>query len=257
MAITTKMTSMTPVRERMKKEITLVSGGYSSPLTFPAGKITVYPWDNVIDDYLYGRARTGSKDTVLFDLIPKVCNLNGCSVDQFVVGDVNTVLLTSRAMLRDSVVKVDATCPACNTKFVQSLNVPDQLEKVGEKSEGYPGFDVVTLPVCQDVLKIRPLTIGDEKSILNRTDLRVSDRVAHIMAGIVSINETRPDTPEELVIWLAALHPKDFTFLEQSQDKIIPRLSDVVTIGCESESCNHSFKVQLNLDLDFFRPEFS
>ena len=80
MALNTNLKDRTPRRDKFARKIKLLSGGYSCPEAFPEGMITVYPWDYQIDTWLQNARRGVGMDneTVLFQLVEKVCNLNGC-----------------------------------------------------------------------------------------------------------------------------------------------------------------------------------
>src|SRR5271157_5163859 len=150
MAFQSKLKSLQPRRMQFQKRVKLLSGGYIKPDAFPNGEITVFPWDMNVDDWLAERIRKGVRDTVLFDLCAHLCDLNGCPLDSFIVGDVNTVLLVARAIRYDSVVQYEAVCPKCQHTTTESIRVPDELGRVGEKTLEYPGFDTITLSDCGD-----------------------------------------------------------------------------------------------------------
>lgn len=263
MAIKTNLKSFESSRNKFKQEITLLSHGYASPKSFPDGVITVYPWDSSIDDWLVKRGRKGDKKMLMFELLKQVCDLNGCPLDSFILGDVNTVLLVSRAIANENVIVYDAVCPYCRASTKERLKIPDQLVKVGEKSSDYAGYDDVTLPLSSDAVRIRPLTVADEKILINRTPEeqdKVSDRVAHILAPILAVSndikalETcKVDNLVEVLRWYEALHPKDKAYLEDSEDTLYPHLDQKLDHRCDA--CNKPFQFVLQLDQDFFRPE--
>jgi hypothetical protein len=99
MPIRTNLKSMTPRREAYKREITLLSRGYTDPVHWPEGKLTVYPWDSEIDEWMLENARKLSKEELIFNLLEKCCNLNGGKVADFVADEIYLVLLVSRARL--------------------------------------------------------------------------------------------------------------------------------------------------------------
>lgn len=251
MAIKSNLSSLAPARERFKREITLLSKGFSDP-AWAGGKLTVYPWDSSIDDYLLERSRK-KRDTIVFDLLPKLCNLNGGDVNNFVMSEVTTVLLISRSISRENKLILSLTCPECGHEFREEVIVPDQLEKVGEKDDKYPGWDLIKLP-CTDVVKVRPLLIKDELSITERTDRSVSDRIAHVVSAIIAINDTQPDDLSELLIWYKALPPKDAEYLEQQQNLLSPHLSTTITAICPKPQCKKEWSHTFPLDENFFRP---
>ena len=249
MAIKSNLPSLAPSRERFKREITLLSKGFSDP-AWAGGLITVYPWDSSTDDFLLERSKK-RRDTVIFDILPKLCNLNGGDVNNFVVSEVTTILLVARSIARENKLNLNLKCPECQHEWQDELIVPDQLEKVGEKPDSYPGWDLITLP-CTDVVKVRPLLIRDELAIMGRPDRSVSDRVAHTVTSIISINDSKPDDTQELLAWQRALPPKDADFLFKKLNLLTPHLSTQLSIDCPK--CQHEWKHIFPLDENFFRP---
>ena len=77
MGIQTNLKSLTPRREAYKREITLVSGGYYAPKSFPDGKVTVYPWDATVDSWFQERMRQPKREHALWEVTSKVANLGG------------------------------------------------------------------------------------------------------------------------------------------------------------------------------------
>jgi len=255
MAFQSKLTSLEPRRLRFQKRIKLLSGGYVKPDSFPNGEITVFPWDANIDDWLAERVRKGNRDMLLFDLCAQVCDLNGCPLDAFVIGDVNTVLLVSRSLRYNGIVEYECTCPNCRTTTVETITVPDELGRVGEKDTSYPGFDTLTLPECQDVLQVRPLQVKDESIILARepaSKALMTDRVMHILMPIVSINDGKPDAWEEATRWYNALSPSDAQYLEDRENELYPHLATEIPHLCDQ--CQKKFKHTLDFTAEFFRP---
>lgn len=248
------MKSLTPRRQAYSQKIHLLSGGFSSPTAFPNGEITVYPWDTSVDDWLAERLKKGNRNTLLFDLIPQVCDLNGCPIEQFVVGDVNTVLLVSRSIRYKNLIEYSHQCPHCRAEGEDKIKVPEELGKIGEKGEGYPGFDTITLPDCQDVVKIRPLLVKDELNINARDEASkklATDHVLHILFPIVEINGGKPDLIDDAVRWYGALSPNDMAFLEEQENVLYPHLDTEIPHNCDA--CGKSFKHTLDFNQDFFR----
>lgn len=256
MPIKTNLKSMVPRRQQYKKEITLLSHGYSNPTAWPDGKLTVYPWDNAIDQWLIDNIRKTNKQELVFGLLRHCCDLNGGNVDDFVADEINVVLLVSRALSTDGVVMYTSVCPYCGAKKNESLRVPDELEKVGEKTAEYKGVDTATLPMVADVVQLRPLLVRDEKLIINREDDKkkaVPDSELRTLMRVVTINDSKPDTLEELVTWFRALHAKDSKFLEDKGREITPHLNTNIPHRCDDADCQKTFTFPLTFDQEFFR----
>lgn len=254
MAFQSKMQSLAPRRQTFQRKIKLFSNGFSCPSAFPNGEITIYPWDNAIDEFISERVKKGNPDKLMFDLLKEVCNLNGCPPEQFVLSEVNLVLLISRSIRYDSIVEFSCVCPNCNAVQGEKIKVPEQLGKSGEKKDGYCGYDEIELPKCKDKVAIRPLLIRDDETISTRDDLSkhlFSNRTAYVLFPVVTINDGKPDSPTDLVTWYNALHPIDAAHLEEKENELTPHLDTNVRVQCNK--CTRQFIHTLDFTRDFFR----
>lgn len=257
MPIRTNITDLTPARDKFKQEITLLSRGYYAPDYFPDGKITIYPWDAKIDEWLLDRSRRGnrSREMIMHEVLEQVADLKGFSAGQLLIGDGLTILIVSRALQTELVVGYTAVCPSCRLDEKAQARIPDNLRKVGEKAADYPGHDELMLPSCKDVVWTRPLTVDDEKAILGRdTTIKktINDRLARLYAAIVSVNAGTPDDAEELDTWYGALPPADASALRDHVLVSDPHLDTRIEHACPD--CGTVYKHNLDLlSLDFFR----
>ncbi len=248
------MASLLPRRQTYAKAWKLLSGGYVNRTAFPEGKITIYPWDTEIDDYLVNAATVGEHN-VLYGVLERVCNLNGCKVGEFVFSEVITVLLIARSAGSGGVLRYMSDCPACRTKEEEQIRVPEELEPLAQKPPDYSGFDVITLPACADKVSIRPLQVDDEKKISERPSdekRHVEDGVLRKLMPVVTINDSRPDTLDELLNWYLALPPEDARFLAEQEEALSPQLNRRIPHRCRA--CGAEFFHTLNFNERFFRP---
>jgi hypothetical protein len=255
MPIKTNMKSLQPRRQVYKKEMTLLSKGFSAPKSWPGGKITVFPWDSEVDAFLLEQSKTGGKGNLLYGILEKVCDMNGASVDQFVFSEINSILLVARAIQFDGTIEYESVCPYCKTTDREIIQIPHELAPIGEKAEGYVGHDEITLPDCKDVVCIRPLLVRDQKKIESRNDnawLNYSDRKLQILLSLVSVNDGAPDNLEEADQWYDALSPTDARSLEEKQVDLSPRLDNRLPHKCKQ--CAREFFHTLLFDQEFFRP---
>jgi hypothetical protein len=254
MPIKTNMKSLQPRRQAYKREITLLSKGFSAPRAWPDGKITVYPWDSEVDAYVLEQAKANAQGNLLYGMLERVCDMNGASVDQFVFSEINAVLLVARSIQFDGTIEYESVCPFCSTRDREIIKIPDELDMIGEKASGYQGFDEITLPECGDVVRIRPLLVKDQKKIEQRDDsmLSYSDRKLQILFAIVAVNEGSPDSVEEAAQWYDALSPADARHLEERQVDLSPRLDNRIPHKCKK--CTRDFFHALQFDQEFFRP---
>jgi hypothetical protein len=257
MPLKSNLKDFRPSKEKYSRQMKLLSGGLINNRYFPDGVITIYPWDHKIDEWMSERSKKMSRGrSLLFYVLPKVCNLNGCPLDNFVASEVMSVLMVARSILRNDQVTFDYTCPECDTEGEATLKVPDQLERVGEKLPGWPGYDAITMPDCKDVVNMRPITVGEELSIMGRTEnerKNCSDTVAYVLAGLVSVGDGKPDNVKEALDWFNAMSPRDQSYLIDTWDKVLPQLGTMVNMKCDH--CEHEFQHNLRLDQDFFRRE--
>ena len=254
MAFKSNLKSLQSRRTQYQERIKLVSGGYIKPDAFPGGEITVYPWDSNIDDWFTERLRKGNRDTVMFDLCEQLCDLNGCPLDSFLMGDVDTILLVARANRYGGIVEYSYVCPSCGHQMEDNIQVPEMLETISPKAQDYPGYDEITLPDCLDVIRVRPLQIKDEKIIMERdktSKALMTDRVMHVLMPIVTINDGKPDAWEDAVRWYNALSPLDAQCLEDKENELYPHLNTALPHQCDQ--CRKQFKHKLDFNTEFFR----
>jgi hypothetical protein len=244
---------MIPRRQAYKREITLMSHGFSNPTAWPGGKITVYPWDSDIDSWV-GDPKRDAKQNLIYGLLEKVVELNGAKADDVVFGEVNALLLLSRAIQYSGNMAYESQCPYCQHKREETIVIPDDLEPLGAKDASYPGYDEIKLPICGDIVRIRPLRVGDHRKIEERdaeAKEALPDRIMFILLPVVSIGGGEPETREELLLWYRALHPEDAHFIETEEERLTPHLNNAIPHTCDA--CTRAFTQILMFDQKFFR----
>lgn len=254
MAIRTNLKDLSPAAGRFKREIILPSGGYSNPQAFPEGKITVYPWDISTSEWMT-TANKANETAFTTGLVARITHLSLDTVKTLVSSEMPLIMMVSRALtFADNSVPYTATCPFCGTVQARTvLKVPDDLEKVGEKAPGYT-MDKVTLPVSQDVLGVRPITVQEEQNARGREKkVPESDLDAVNMAAIRTVNDTEPDNIAELARYYLALHPADIEHLIVEMANLSPGLSTRMKHKCDKPTCQKVFGYELSLMTDFFR----
>lgn len=258
MPIQSNVSASAPSKERLAKQIKLISGGYVDKERFPnGGEITVYPWGPEIDEWIVEQMKSKRKrQGLIWNIFPKLCDLNGFNPDEFLVGDANTVMLVAKSLARDGTVDFNAACPHCEHLNTGTLQVPDQLEVVAQKDpETYPGYDIIQLPESKDIVHVKPLNVSDMKWVQEHSDKYPPGSIRVVMAvaavGTSEDNIGTPDSPDELIDWWNRLHPHDQSFLDDEQAKLYPHLSTAVEYECDD--CGEKFKFILNFDDDFFR----
>lgn len=252
--INTNLKSLAPRREQYKREITLVSGGYYNTKAFPSGTVTVYPWDSAIDAWFTERMRLPNRERALWEAAAQVASLNGCSVNDMLMGDILTILMVSKSIRKNCVVEYTATCPKCSRAHAESITIPNDLPVNGKKAPDFKGLESMVLPDCQDAVVFRFLNVGDSLRIEERSadDRKVmSDHLAQILLPIASVGGGTPETTDEMLKWYNALSPNDADFLEKEQERRYPRLDTALPHVCDG--CQNKFTYDLELNRDFFR----
>jgi hypothetical protein len=252
MPIKTNLQSMVPAKDKFKKEIVLLSHGYSMPTLIPNGRITVYPWDQTIDDWVLKNLKRFNINLLPFEIVKRLVNLK--SIDDMPLGDTTTVLLVAKALARDSKVTYTAECTnsLCQHKERIEIVVPDQLERISEKKDDYPGHDDIVLPACKDVVSIKPLLVKDQVSIINLSEGDATPRrLYRASRAIKAVNSGEPDSPDEITTYLAALQPSDFDYLTDKMQELEPHLGTELKHKCDK--CGTEYTHNLSLDAEFFR----
>lgn len=255
MALKTNLPDLTAARERFRKSIQLLSHGYSAPDIFKDGSVNIFPWTTETSEWFVEQSRKLSGLMLTRATLARLMGLREADVDRMVASEAMLVLLVSRALATQHKILYTCVCPHCgHEQPKESITVPDQLEKVGEKTAEYKGFDEVTLPESADVVRIRPLLLGDELKIEGRSKqdrVKCTDGVARTLTAIVSVGGGTPDSLDELLQYYRALTPTDAEFLEDQIDFLSPHLNTRVRHKCEK--CTREFDHDLGLDAAFFR----
>lgn len=244
---------MAPRTETYAKKFKLVSGGYTNRKAWPDGMITVKPWDTEVDEWFVGTQEKGEGD-LMQGILERVVGWNGATVDDVPVSEMLSILLMARSLSTGGVLHYTSDCAFCHNRELETIQVPEELEKVGEKAVDYPGYDLITLPVCKDVVAIRPLLVADERTISERKpEMRaaISDAMLRKLMPVVSVNEGRPDMIDELVLWYLALPPQDARFLVEQEEELSPQLNRRIPHKCSR--CGREFWHVIKFDSDFFR----
>lgn len=256
MPIKTNLTDLTPSANRFKQDITLPSGGFSNPTAFPAGKLTVYPWDMNTSEWMATATKTNEL-SFMTQLVARLTHLPVDTVKTMVSSELPLVTMVSRALtFADNRVQFVAVCPHCSTVQPKvSIQIPNALEKVGVKEANYQ-HDEVILPVSKDVVTTRPVTVSEEEAARGRSERFqkvLGNAEATALAAVRTIGGGTPDSQDELIRWYKALSPADTESLLAEISKLNPGVDSDVKIQCEHTTCGRVFTYSLNLATDFFR----
>ncbi len=255
MPIKTKLTSMVPAVERLKTTVSLISGGYSIRDVCPDGKLTVYPWDAEVSEWIVESQATKRDDAGFSALVvQKLTRLDEVTVNRFVASELLLIMLVARSLVSDGTLTYSAVCPHCGAAQKRAtIKVPGSLGIIGAKAPDYVGYDLVTLP-CGDEVKLKPLLVRDVTFI--GPDLvrkyELSTAALQTLKAVIEVGGGTPDTIDELVTYYKALNPADSTFLAAKLREISPALDVMVPHACDE--CKKPFRYNLGLHYDFFLP---
>jgi hypothetical protein len=110
------------------------------------------------------------------------------------------------------------------------------------------------LPDSKDTVTVRPITVGDNMYIMDRTPEqreKMPDMLAVILLPIKTVGGGSVDSTDEILEWYNALSPRDAEFLAKEQGRRHPQLDTTVQQKCEV--CGHKYAYNLELNRDFFR----
>ncbi len=252
MPLNTKLTSLVPASERLKKTITLISGGYSLQPEVQGGQLTIYPWDSEISEWVASSSRAQDP---LFSatIVQKLTRLTGPVMDRFIASELLLVMLVARSLVTQGTVEYRARCPHCQTvQKTTTLKIPEELGTLGKKETGYLGFDMVKLPESGDEIKLRPLMVGHLKEIEGSRPATLSESGANLAISIQEVNGSVPANPKEIFQYYLALPPGDVAHLRQKSNELSPALDTVVAHVCDLPRCEKHFSYNLGLHYDFF-----
>lgn len=257
MALKTKLVDLSPARDKFRSQIKLLSGGFTDRTLFKDGMITVYPWDADVSSWFVDQSHKMSGIQLTRELIAKITGLSKENTDKVVASEALLLLLVSRSLATRQQISYQCRCPHCRlVQPTETVTVPDDLERKAEKGPDYPGWEEITLPESADVVRFRPLTVGDEIAIDSRSakhKATASDAVARVLTAIISVGGGNPDSVDELIRYYRALNPADVEFLEQSIDGASPQINNRLRHVCVG--CGKEFEFELTFDSTFFRAE--
>lgn len=254
MPIKSKLPTLAPATERLKKTIELISGGYSLQPEIKNGMLTIYPWDSEVSQWAIDATNNSGRDNYDFSarVVQRLTRLSDALLERFIASELLLIMLVARSLVSDSVLRYTSTCPHCGTKQVESkIKVPDNLGVVGKKPTDYVGYDTITLPATGDELRVRPIQIGDVRRIAEVAG-SLSESGMLNAGSVVSVNGGTPDRPREAIEYYLALPPADVDFLQKYLRDNSPALDTAVPHICDNERCKKPFKFNLGLHYDFF-----
>lgn len=163
--------------------IELPSKGYFYPAGHPLadGKIEIKYMTAKEEDIL--SSQTLIKQGVVIDRLLQSLIVTKVKYDDLLLMDKNAIFIAARVLAYGNNYPVEITCPACESKQTDNIDLSGFEEKVIDWEgfeKGKTTFDF-TLPVTKKVLTLKFLTHGDDKQITE--NLKASKKLAK-MTGV-------------------------------------------------------------------------
>lgn len=260
MAIITKLTDLTPTRDRLRRKIPLVSGGFAAREHFPDGQVVIRPWDSHASEWAVDNRFAIGQTKKLAELATIISLADLKAIKLLTEGDLVAMIMTSRALtFKGARVDYQPVCPRCGrTQKPASIVIPDELGVHAQKQPDYPGFEPVgALPEAGDEIELRPLLVNDlidlQEAERELSARGLSKTQAALAKALVSVGGGKPENLVEAGRYVSALPIDDINFLDAAYDKISPRLDTDIPHRCDFDDCRHEFKFTLELIRDFFR----
>jgi hypothetical protein len=194
------------------------------------------------------------KKGIVFDrLLANLLVNKGIKTDSLLVGDRNALILAARISGYGEVYDTNVVCPLCLTsnkvEYHLAEILPNNWEEQIEESDielDNEGLFTVTLPQSKVVVKTRPMSGTDEKTI---GALKDGDSVTgQLKSYVVSINE---ETNKKVIArTIDKLPARDAKYLRTVYKRVNPNLDFRQGFACEN--CGHEAELEVRLGPDFF-----
>lgn len=196
------------------------------------------------------------KGIVLDKLMESLIVTPGVKPDDFVVGDLNAVLVAARVLAYGKEYPIEVICGSCATKFKHTVDlakldmvIPTEVAVNGEYSATLPTGVVVTFKL---------LTRGDEREIKVEADAikKINptiegDSTIRLRYMITSVNGNR----DKKIIreFSEAMIIRDVRALREAIRKVSPDVNFDLELTCVS--CSNEIKVRMAFGPNFFWPD--
>lgn len=242
--------------------IDLPSKGYFYPAGHPLseGKIEIKYMTAKEEDIL--SSATLIKQGVVIDKLLQSLIVTKVKYDDILLVDKNAIFIAARVLAYGNDYTVEVTCPACETKQTEHVDLGGFEEKIVDWSEfekGKTTFDF-TLPVTKKVLTLKFLTHGDEKQISENM------KAAKKMSKMTGIDPELTTRLRQMIVAIdgnddkAEIHKlsqnmlsRDSLALREYLKKITPDID--TTFHHECANCGHEVpKMAMPITVQFFWP---
>lgn len=193
------------------------------------------------------------KGVVLDKLIDSLIVTKGVSHEDFLLGDLNAVMVASRILGYGKDYPVNITCPKCETDSEHVVDL-SQLEtkEVAENDL------TVTLPVSKKTIKVRLLTRKIEKDIqreldsLKKLKMNIEQETTTRLRYIISEVDGSSD-PKVIRETVDNMLVADTRAFREFYKSVTPDINFESVFVCES--CNERTVLPFSIGLNFFWPD--
>ena len=193
------------------------------------------------------------KGVVLDKLMDSLIITKGITHEDFLLGDLNAVMVASRILGYGKDYPLNVTCPKCNTTTEYNVDL-SQLE-----TKDVPENDLtVKLPVSGKTIKVRLLTRKIEKDIQKELDSlkkigtsvepEATTRLRYLIAEVDGSTDTKVirETVENMLV-------RDTKTLREFYRSVTPDVKFEAPFVCSS--CNEETTLPISIGLNFFWPD--
>jgi hypothetical protein len=193
------------------------------------------------------------KGVVLDKLMDSLIITKGITHEDFLLGDLNAVMVASRILGYGKDYPLNVTCPKCNTTTEYNVDL-SQLE-----TKDVPENDLtVKLPVSGKTIKVRLLTRKIEKDIQKELDSlkkigtsvepEATTRLRYLIAEVDGSTDTKVirETVENMLV-------RDTKTLREFYRSVTPDVKFEAPFVCST--CNEETTLPISIGLNFFWPD--
>jgi hypothetical protein len=190
----------------------------------------------------------------------------GFSIDDLLTSDQYYILAIARSLTYGENYNFQADCTRCGHKEKISVKVPDQLPVRSwdfKSSAEFQKYLTVQLPICKDSVILKYPSIFDDMEVtrinrLNRVAKKLEEDdekalINRIAIHIKSVNNSLPDSFDEVCNYISRVRGEDMAFL---QDKIDEKNCGITySWDVECDKCQNHYAVRIPIQHHFFRRE--
>ena len=174
--------------------------------------------------------------------------------------DRNAIIISARATGYGTDYNTKVTCPNCGTVCKRTFDLSDPSIYNGDEWEDYDiqkldnGNHLVTLPISNFKVEVRPLTGKDEQKIFKmiqnkkRDERVVTDQMKMFIVSIEG--HTQPNIINHFIENVPSVQSR---YLRDAYERITPNIK--ITRDFECDECGYEQEMEVSLGADFFWPD--